>query len=95
MNTIIQALIPVLQGTIVAAAKRLAGSMLPRLVALVADAQAQFGKGTGAEKKAWLIDRLKQEREFAYSTLAMLSPLFLSVVVDAIVAWVKTAGAQK
>lgn len=95
MNPIIQALIPVLQGTIVAAAKRLAGSMLPRLISLAIDAQSQFGKGTGAEKKAWLIARLKQEQEFAYSTLAMLSPLFLSVVVDAIVAWVKTSQIQK
>lgn len=74
-----------------AIARQIAGSMLPRLVTLIVDAQQQFGEGTGAEKKKWLVDRIHKEALFGRSLLINLAPVALSAVLDVIVAWVKTS----
>jgi hypothetical protein len=76
------------------AARQLAGALLPRIIQLISDAQAQFGSGTGADKKAWVMDRIKLEVGFFGSTLWSLAPVVMSAVVDVIVAWVKTRSGQ-
>lgn len=85
----------ILLSALFAIGRQIAGSMLPRLVTLIIDAQGQFGKGTGAEKKAWLIQRIHAEALFGRSLLIQLAPVVLSAVVDVIVAWVKTSQMQK
>jgi hypothetical protein len=74
------------------AARQLAGALLPRIIGLINDAQEQFGPKTGTKKKEWVIERLKQERDFFGSTLWSLAPVFVSAVVDVLVAQVKTKG---
>lgn len=81
----------ILLSALYAIARQIAGSMLPRLVTLILDAQQQFGKGTGTEKKAWLIERIHKEALFGRSLLINLAPVALSAVLDVIVAWVKTS----
>jgi hypothetical protein len=73
-------------------AKQLVSSMLlPRLIRLVKDAESMLaGNSTGAEKKAWLMDRLKEEKGWAKSSLSSLPTVVQSAVVDVLVAWVKT-----
>ena len=80
----------ILLSALYAIARQIAGSMLPRLVTLIVDAQQQFGNGTGAAKKAWLIARIHKEALFGRSLLINLAPVALSAVLDVIVAWVKT-----
>jgi hypothetical protein len=79
------------------AAKQLAGVLLPRIVQLIQEAQEQFGSGSWeqrAEKKRYLMERLQEERAFFGSALWALAPVWLSAVLDVIVAWVKTRQAQ-
>ena len=82
----------ILLNTLYAIARQLAGAMLPRIVSLIHDAQEQFGSGTGADKKKWLMERIKSERKYFGSTLYSLAPVVMSAVIDVLVAWAKTRG---
>lgn len=91
MNLIIQGALKAMY----ALARTVAGAYLPRLIALILDAQQQFGKGTGTDKKAWVVARLQEEWTFAQSHLSTLPPVVLSMLVDALVAWTKTTQIAK
>lgn len=72
------------------AARSIAGVMLPRLIKFIMDAQSQFGAGSGPQKLEWVIGRLKEERDFAYSNLASMASPVLAMIVSVVVAQVKT-----
>lgn len=72
------------------ASRSVAGVMLPRLIKFITDAQSQFGPGTGAQKLEWVIGRLKEERDFAYSNFAGMASPVLAMIVSNIVAQVKS-----
>ena len=79
---------------IAALAQRLVSSGLyDRIIDLVQDAVAAIsGPGTGAQKKDWVINRLKQEDGWLMAEIEELPGWLLSMVIDIAVGRLKLDG---
>lgn len=79
---------------IAAVAQRLVSAGLyGRIMGLALDAAQRFSApGTGAEKKAWVLDRLSQEAAWLLEEVQALPGWFLSMVVDIVVGRLKLDG---
>lgn len=71
-------------------ARQIVSTAVDRIAALVADAERELHDKPGTEKKAWLMARLKTERDWFVSGLNRLPSTVSSAVVDVVIAWVKT-----
>jgi hypothetical protein len=70
--------------------RQIVGTAVERITVLVADAERELYDKPGTEKKAWLMAKLKQERDWFVSGLNRLPSTVSSAVVDVVIAWVKT-----